>query len=129
MSSDDETELQREILRTWRSHPDATNREIADACDCSPSYVSQVKNRFDSYGEFDATTDRRDRELERTFGGDIFTDQPRRTSAKLSNPTEDADLAGVWDELPNNPVGHVMRAIVLIILPYVLYEVVAILVL
>jgi hypothetical protein len=134
MGKGDKTALQREILLTWHRHPDATNKEIAQACDCSASYVSQVKNRFDDYNEFEAMMDRQDRELERMFGGDIFAGQRGQASAQPTNssPTnsrEGVNLAEAWDELPNNPVGHLMRAIILVVLLYVLYEVLTILVL
>ncbi|WP_256296402.1 hypothetical protein [Haloarchaeobius salinus] len=134
MRSGDKTALQREILLTWHRNPNATNKEIAEACDCSASYVSQVKNRFDDYNEFEAMMDRQDRELERMFGGDIFAGQGQQTSARSmnaqpANSAEGVNLAEAWDELPDNPVGHLMRAIILIVLLYVLYEVLTILVL
>jgi len=134
MGDGDRTRLQREILLTWHRHPNATNREIADACDCSASYVSQVKNRFEDYSEFDAMMDRQDRELERMFGDDILAGQQGGLSAQTPNTrpagqTEGGSLAEAWDELPNNPVGHLLRAIILVVLLYVLYEVLTILVL
>lgn len=134
MGDGGKTDLQREILLTWHQHPNATNKEIARACDCSASYVSQVKNRFDDYDEFEAMMDRQDRELERMFGGDIFAGQRGQASARpmqshSGNSTESINLAEAWDELPNNPVGHLIRAIILVILLYVLYEVLTILVL
>jgi len=53
--------------------PNATNQEIAGACDCSSSHVSQTKNRFDDYNEFEAMMmDRQDAELEQMFGENIF---------------------------------------------------------
>lgn len=66
------TDLQRETLLTWYDNPNATNREIAEACDCSVSYVSQIKNRFDGYNEFEAMMDRQDRQMEQMFGDGIF---------------------------------------------------------
>lgn len=53
----DLTELQREILLTARDYPRATQSEIAERCDCSPSYVSNVLNRFDSVDAFHAEID------------------------------------------------------------------------
>jgi hypothetical protein len=134
MGNGGKTDLQREILLTWHRHPNATNGEIARACDCSASYVSQVKNRFDDYDEFEAMMDRQDRELERMFGGDIFAGQGEKMSAQPTNSRpvqsgEGVNLAEAWDDLPNNPVGHLVRAIILVVLLYVLYEVLTILVL
>ena len=50
----DMTELQREIILTARDYPRATQKEIADRCDCSASYVSNVLNRYDSVDAFHA---------------------------------------------------------------------------
>ena len=50
----DMTELQRDILLTARDHPRATQKEIAEMCDCSSSYVSNVLNRYDSVDAFHA---------------------------------------------------------------------------
>lgn len=51
---DDMTELQRQILITARNNPRATQSEIADLCDCSSSYVSNVLSRYDSVDAFAA---------------------------------------------------------------------------
>ncbi|MDS0220864.1 hypothetical protein NDI54_05785 [Haloarcula sp. S1AR25-5A] len=72
MSNDAKTDLQRQILLTWYENPNATNTEISEMCDCSASYVSQVKNRFDNYNEMEYMMDRQDEELEVMFGSDIF---------------------------------------------------------
>lgn len=50
----DKTELQRAILITAYNYPDATQAEIADACDCSSSYVSQVLREYDSQDAMEA---------------------------------------------------------------------------
>ena len=119
MSSDGKTKLQRDILLTWHRYPNATNTEIAKKCDCSPSYVSQVKNRFDDYHELDAMMDRQDRELERMFGEGIFASQ----GSVASQQGGMLSLAETWDELPDNPVGYVTKGIVLLILLYVFYHI------
>ena len=59
----EKTDLQRDILLTWYENPNATNKEISEACNCSASYVSQVTNRFDNYDEMEAMMDRQDKEL------------------------------------------------------------------
>jgi len=41
-------EFQRDILLTWRRHPNAPDIKIADAVGCSTAYVKQVKDHFDS---------------------------------------------------------------------------------
>jgi transcriptional regulator with XRE-family HTH domain len=51
------TELQREIMITARDYPRATQKEIAEMCDCSASYVSDVLNRYDSVDAFYAGLD------------------------------------------------------------------------
>ena len=50
----DKTELQRDILVTAYRNPGATQKEIADACDCSASYVSNVLGRHNEWDALDA---------------------------------------------------------------------------
>jgi hypothetical protein len=119
MSSDSKTNLQRDILITWYDNPNATNKEIAEACDCSASYVSEVKNRFDGYNEMEAMFDREDRELERMFGDGVL-------GASSNNTTPSGDqkgLAETYDDLPDNAVGTIVRVVILLVLVYVVYEV------
>ena len=123
MSSGGKTDLQRDILTTWYENPDATNKEIAEACDCSSSYVSQVKNRFDGYTEMEAMFDREDRELEQMFGSGIL--DGRQSTAMQSG--EQQGLAEIYEDLPDNAVGNIGRAIILVVGIYVLYEVLTIL--
>ncbi|MFB6156125.1 MAG: MarR family transcriptional regulator [Haloferacaceae archaeon] len=124
--SDDKTDLQREILLTWYDHPNATKTEISDIVGCSASYVSQVTNRFDDYDQFEAMMDRRDRDIERMFGDDIFQGfgGGNRSPANDASPAEQMSVAEAWDELPNNPVGHVLRGLILIIMLFVAYKIV-----
>ncbi|NHN58759.1 MULTISPECIES: winged helix-turn-helix domain-containing protein [Halorussus] len=66
------TDLQREILLTAHQNPDLTNKEIADRCDCSSSYVSTVLNRYEDYGVLEAMDDQMiqdQRELDRMLDG------------------------------------------------------------
>lgn len=127
----EKTELQREILLTWRENPDATNAEIAEACDCSASYVSQVTSRFDDYDAFQAALDRGDREMASLFGdeavgsgGQLTTGGAGGGSLTADGGTQEGvDLAAAWDELPNNPVGHLLRVLILAVTVYVVYEV------
>lgn len=126
MSANEKTELQREILLTWYENPTATNQEIADACDCSGSYVSQIKNRFDDYNEMEYMMDSQDAEMERMFGDDIFAGQSQSvTNAGLdgSQPSEGKGIAEMYEELPNNLAGDLVRVLILLVLLYVLYEV------
>ena len=115
MGNNSKTDLQRDILLTWWENPNATNQEIADACDCSASYVSQIKNRFDDYNEFDAMMDRQDAELERMFGDDIF-ENSGKTPATVE--PEGPGIAEQWDEIPNNIPGLLIKAIVVMVLGY-----------
>lgn len=64
----EKTELQRDILIEWYHDEDATNEEIAERLDCSPSYVSEVKNKFEDYDEFQATLDEEERRFEAITG-------------------------------------------------------------
>lgn len=120
MGKGGKTELQREILLTWYDNPDATNKEIADACNCSASYVSTVKNRFDGYNEFEAMMDRQDREMERMFGDGIFASGAPTNASKTG---DQPGLAEMWEEIPNNPVGLIMKGIVLMVLLFVAYQI------
>ena len=131
MSKGEKTDLQRQILLTWYENPNATNQQIADACDCSSSYVSQIKNRFDGYDEMEYMFDSQDAELERMFGGDIFSGQSQPVAnggVDMGQPSEGKSIGEMYEELPNNMAGNLMRAIILLILLYVLYEVATILV-
>lgn len=58
------TDLKRDILLTAKHNPRATNQEIADEVDCSPSYVSQVLDDYDDYTDIDAAKDHLDRDLD-----------------------------------------------------------------
>jgi predicted transcriptional regulator len=58
------TDLKRDILIKLKNNPDATNKEIANAVGCSPSYVSTVKNEFSDYTSVDAMQDQLDKELD-----------------------------------------------------------------
>ncbi|MFB6198032.1 MAG: hypothetical protein ABEI52_07170, partial [Halobacteriaceae archaeon] len=64
----EKTDLQRDILIEWYNDKDATNEEIAERLDCSPSYVSEVKNKFEDYDEFQATLDEEARRFEEITG-------------------------------------------------------------
>lgn len=124
MGQGGKTELQRDILLTWYENPDATNKGIADICDCSASYVSEVKNRFDGYNEFEAMMDRQDKEMERMFGDDIFPAEP----AAMGQAGKQPGLAEMWEDIPNNPAGLVVKGIILIVVFYVAYEIVLVLI-
>ena len=120
MSNGSKTDLQRDILLTWWENPNATNQEIADACDCSASYVSQIKNRFDNYNEFDAMMDRQDAELERMFGDDIFKNSGTTPAAvEASGP----GIAEQWNDIPNNIPGLLIKVIVVMVLGYAAVQV------
>ncbi|SDF00848.1 hypothetical protein SAMN04488067_101416 [Halorubrum xinjiangense] len=120
MGNGSKTDLQREILLTWRENPNATNQEIADACDCSASYVSQVKNRFDGYDEFDAMMDREDAELEQMFGENIFGGSGTVPGAVES---EGAGITEQWEDIPNNIPGLLIKLIVVMVLGYAVVQV------
>jgi len=126
----EKTELQRDILLTWYENPRATNREIADACDCSASYVSQVKNRFDDYDHMEAMMDRQDKQLEQMFGEDVFAGSSRGPSVGQP-PVQQSGvgLATLYEETPDNAAGYLVRGFILLILGYVLYETATILLL
>jgi len=132
MSNSGKTELQREILLTWYENPNATNKDIADACDCSGSYVSEIKNRFDNYDEMEYMMDSQDAEMERMFGEDIFTGPSPvggNSGFDIPQPSEGKGMAEMYEESPNNIAGYLIQAIILLALLYVLYEVATILVL
>ncbi|VTT87167.1 hypothetical protein DM2_3205 [Halorubrum sp. DM2] len=120
MGNSSKTDLQRDILLTWRDNPNATNQEIAEACDCSASYVSQIKNRFDNYNEFDAMMDRQDAELEQMFGEDIFGNSG--TTPPAVEP-EGPGIAEQWDEIPNNIPGLLIKLIIVMVLGYAAVQV------
>ncbi|WP_348612633.1 MarR family transcriptional regulator [Halobaculum rarum] len=127
--SDGKTDLQREILLTWHENPNAKNAKIAEVCNCSASYVSQVKNRFDGYNEMEAMVDRQDRELERMFGDGILqgSSQSVGGATSTSNLNNEPGIAEMYDDLPDNAAGNLIRAMILLVLLYVLYEIVMIL--
>jgi len=120
MGTGSKTDLQQDILLTWRGNPNATNQEIADACDCSASYVSQVKNRFDGYNEFDAMMDRQDAELEQMFGEGIFGSDG---TAPAAMEPEGPGITEQWNEIPNNVPGLLIKLIVVMVLGYVAVQV------
>ena len=64
----EKTDLQRDILIEWYNDKEATNEEIAERLDCSPSYVSEVKNKFEDYDEFQAILDKEARRFEEITG-------------------------------------------------------------
>lgn len=121
MSSNEKTELQREILLTWYNNPNATNKEISEACDCSASYVSTVKNRFDNYNEMEAMMDRQDKQMEQMFGDGVF-DTPIQ-SGNQQGITNQQGIAEQYEELPNNLAGYIMRAIIIVVLAYAGFEI------
>ncbi|OYR54457.1 winged helix-turn-helix domain-containing protein [Halorubrum halodurans] len=123
MSGSQKTELQRDILLAWYQNPNATNKQIAEACDCSASYVSTVKNRFDDYNEFEAMMDRQDREMEQMFGEDIFGG-----NTVSGGSSDQPGLAQQWEEIPNNAPGLIIKAIVLIALLYAAFQFIMVLV-
>src|SRR6056297_1765672 len=115
MGNSSKTDLQRDILLTWWENPNATNQEIADACDCSASYVSQIKNRFDDYTEFEAMMDRQDAELEQMFGENIFGN---RETAPAAVESEGPGIAEQWNDIPNNIPGLLIKLMVVMVLGY-----------
>ncbi|WP_436347911.1 MarR family transcriptional regulator [Natronorubrum sp. FCH18a] len=122
------TELQRDILLTWYENPQATNKEIADACDCSSSYVSQITNRFDDYNQMEAMMDRQDKEMERMFGDDIFQGI---SGAEQPGPAipDGPSLVDMYTEQPDNLIGYLMRAIIVLFILFIVYQAAMILVL
>ncbi|WP_435094534.1 MarR family transcriptional regulator [Halorubrum sp. N11] len=120
MGNSSKTDLQRDILLTWWENPNATNQKIADACDCSASYVSQIKNRFDDYNEFEAMMDRQDAELEQMFGEGIFGNG--ETTPAAVKP-EGPGIAEQWDEIPNNVPGLLIKIMIVMVLGYATVQV------
>ena len=60
------------------------------------------------------------------FGDDIFAGQSQSvTNAGLdgSQPSERKGIAEMYEELPNNLAGDLVRVLILLVLLYVLYEV------
>ena len=89
------TELQREILITAQRNPHATQSEIADMCNCSASYVSNVLSRFDHWDAMDAEIEQMNRELGYNPGrglGATPSQEPAWSSSGF------ADGEGVSDE-------------------------------
>ncbi|OLZ39085.1 hypothetical protein A6E15_19165 [Natrinema saccharevitans] len=125
----EKTDLQRDILVTWYQNPDATNQEIADACNCSASYVSQITNRFDDYSHMEAMIDQQDREMERMFGDDIFQGMPPAGGGVGASAQAGPGLADIYSEQPDNLVGYIVRALIVLILLYITYEIAMVLVL
>ncbi|MFC6767321.1 winged helix-turn-helix domain-containing protein [Natrinema zhouii] len=118
----EKTDLQRDILLTWYENPNATNKEIAKACDCSASYVSQVTNRFEDYNEMEAMMDRQDKEMERMFGGDIFQSMPSSNGQYRIGASSGPSLVEIYTEQPDNLIGYLVRAAILLFLLYIFYE-------
>jgi len=132
MPSGEKTDLQRDIVLTWYENPNATNKEIADACDCSSSYVSQIKSRFDDYNQMEYMMDRQDEQMEQMFGDGIFAESAPASGATgldAGRPADGPGLAEMYEELPNNLAGNLIRVLILLILLYVVYEVATILIL
>ena len=114
----DKTELQREILLTWYDNPEETNKEIAKACDCSASYVSEVKSRFGGYNQFEAMMDRRDEELEQMFGNDIYA-SPAASTGTPGNQ----GFAELWNDIPDGPAGLLIKAVIVVVFLFVGYQI------
>ncbi|WP_324663268.1 hypothetical protein [Haloarcula sediminis] len=132
MPSGEKTDLQRDIVLTWYENPNATNKEIADACDCSSSYVSQIKNRFDDYSEMEYMMDRQNEQMEQMFGDGIFGGSAQASGATgldAGQPADGPGLAEMYEELPDNLAGNLIRVLILLVLLYVVYEVAMILIL
>ncbi|ADB63930.1 hypothetical protein Htur_5042 (plasmid) [Haloterrigena turkmenica DSM 5511] len=123
------TDLQRDILLTWYENPNATNKEIADACNCSASYVSEVTNRFDDYNEMEAMMDRQDREMERMFGDDFFRSMPATRRQSQTGTLPELGVTEIDNQLPNNLAGDVIQVLLVLILLYITYEIALVLVL
>jgi hypothetical protein len=121
MANGGKTELQREILLTWYDNPNATNKEIPEACDCSASYVSTVKNRFNDYNQFEAMMDRQDKEMEQMFGEEIFASGAAPVNQSVSG--DQPGLAEMWEDIPNNPAGIIIKAIVSMVLLFAAYQI------
>lgn len=103
----EKTELQRAILITAYQNPDATQAEIADACGCSRSYVSEVLRRYDGQDAMEAQIEEWNRSLgfDSTAGlggswdqslGDGFDSRPVQGSQPVTE--SDADLAAAIEE-------------------------------
>jgi len=120
MGNSSKTDLQRDILLTWWESPNATNQEIAGACDCSSSYVSQTKNRFDDYNEFEAMMDRQDAELEQMFGENIF-ENSGTTSA--TSRVGRARNCRAMERDPEQHPGLLIKHIVVMVLGYAAIQV------
>lgn len=116
------TDLQRDILLTWYENPNATNKEIAEACDCSASYVSQVTNRFEDYNEMEAMMDRQDKEMERMFGDDIFQSMPSGNGQHRTGDANGPSLVEIYTEQPDNLIGYLVCAVIILFLLYIFYE-------
>jgi hypothetical protein len=118
----EKTELQREILLTWYNNPNATNKEIAEVCDCSASYVSEIKNRFNNYDQFEAMMDRQDRDIEQMFGDDIFdTDSPSTGQFKGGSQQSFVEM---WQEMPDDATGVIMKGVIVAVFLVVGYQIV-----
>lgn len=115
------TDLQREILLTWYDNPNATNKEIAEACDCSASYVSEVKNRFNNYDEFEAMMDRQDKEMEQMFGDDIFagSGMPMAQAGGVNQQ----GFIKMWQDMPDDAAGIIMKAVIVVVFLFVGYQI------
>ena len=59
----DKTELQRDILVTAYRNPNATQKQIADVCNCSASYVSNVLGKHDQWDAMDAEIEQMNQQL------------------------------------------------------------------
>ena len=71
----------------------------------------------------EAMFDREDRELEQMFGSGILDEGTGNTMES----GEQQGLAEIYEDLPDNAVGNIGRAVILLVTIYVLYEVVTIL--
>lgn len=77
----------------------------------------------------EAMIDRQDREIERMFGDDIFQDMPPAGGGVGTSAQAGPGLADIYSEQPDNLAGYIIRALVVLILLYVTYEIAMILVL
>lgn len=118
----EKTELQREILLTWYNNPNATNKEIAEVCDCSASYVSEIKNRFNNYDQFEAMMDRQDRDIEQMFGDDIF-DTDSSSTGQVKGGSQQSFIE-MWQEMPDDATGVIMKGVIVAVFLVVGYQIV-----
>ncbi|WP_117591769.1 winged helix-turn-helix domain-containing protein [Haloprofundus halophilus] len=87
------TELQRKILITAYNNPRLSQTKIADRVDCSPSYVSNILNRFDSVDAMHAEIEQLNHDLGFDPYADLDNDWTFNQAPNWSNGEDfDADL-------------------------------------